>query len=425
MVSVCFYFQVHQPHRLGNFTLFDIGSDKNYFDEKKNKEVMHKVSRKCYLPTNNLLLRLIEKHKGQFKIAFSITGTAVEQFKKYEPDVLDSFKKLADTGCVEFLSETYNHSLSYLYSKEEFKQQVKKHKDMIKELFNQEPEVFRNTELIFNNELSKYVEEMGYKAIIAEGADHILGDRSPNFVYKTVFSDNIKVLLKNYKLSDDIAFRFSNKDWKEHPLTAEKHADWINNSNGNGEVINLFMDYETFGEHQWEDTGIFNFLEKLPEEVLRNPDNNFMTPSEVAKNYESRGKIDAHNYVSWADMERDLSAWLGNNIQHSAMKELYNLEPYVKATGDLELLNTWRNMTTSDHFYYMCTKYFEDGDVHKYFNPYESPYDAFIIFMNVLNDFTLKVKNKLGKNNELLQKNESDQILSKVSDQPSMILKHV
>jgi len=406
---------------LQNFTLFDIGSNKSYVDEKKNKEIIRKVSKKCYLPTNNLLLKLINKHNGKFKVSFSITGTVVEQLEKYEPSVLESFKKLANTGCVEFIGETYNHSLAYLYSKDEFDFQVNKHKEMIKKHFNQEPKVFRNTELIFNNELSKYVENMGYKAILAEGADHILNGRTPNQIYRTVFADKIKVLLKNYKLSDDIAFRFSNKGWVEHPLTAEKHASWIDRINGGGEVVNLFMDYETFGEHQWEDTGIFNFLEQLPAEILKNPDNNFMTPSEVADAYEERGKIDVHNYVSWADIERDISAWLGNNIQHSAIKELYALEPYVKATGDENLIETWRNLTTSDHFYYMCTKYFQDGDVHKYFSPYESPYDAFIIFMNILNDLSLKIKNKLGTNTD---KKEISEILQGVSDKPSMLLKH-
>jgi len=408
MVHVCFYFQVHQPHRIGEFTLFDIGKRKNYFDEKKNRDIVRKVARKCYLPTNNLLLKLIKKHDGKFKVAFSITGTVVEQFKKYDPKVLDSFKELAKTGCVEFLNETYYHSLSYLYSKEEFKEQVQLHKDMIKDLFNQEPKIFRNTELIFNNELSKFIEDMGYTGIIAEGADHVLGDRSPNFVYKTTYAPNIKVLLKNYKLSDDIAFRFSNKGWEDHPLTAEKHADWMNGHNGNGEVINLFMDYETFGEHQWEDTGIFNFLEKLPEEVLKHPDNSFITPTEAAEKLDAKGEIDVHNFVSWADLERDLSAWLGNGIQHSAISELYKLEPYVKATGDKELLHDWRKLTTSDHFYYMCTKWFSDGDVHKYFNPYDSPYDAYILFMNVLNDFTLRVKSKLGTNPKAQELGVSD-----------------
>lgn len=417
MVTVCMYFQVHQPNRLVNFSLFDIGSDKTYFDEKKNRDIVHKVARKCYLPTNNLLFRLIKKHGGKFKIAFSLTGVLIEQLEQYAPEVLDSFKQLADTGCVEFLSETYHHSLAYQFSKKEFKEQLKLHTDKIHELFGQRPKVFRNTELIFNNELARFIEELGYKAILAEGADHILKGRNPNQVYKTVYADNIKVLLKNYKLSDDIAFRFSNKGWKEFPLTAEKHAEWINKINGAGEVVNLFMDYETFGEHQWEDTGIFNFLENWPSQVLKNPDNNFMMPSEVVDKYEARDIIDVHNFTSWADLERDLSAWLGNDLQMAAMKELYAMESYVKMTKDAELVNIWRQLTTSDHFYYMCTKWFSDGDVHKYFNPYDSPYDAFILFMNILNDLAVKVKKKI----------EGREIGKEtfVSDNPSKILKTI
>lgn len=421
MVAICMYFQVHQPHRLRKYSLFDINKNHDYFDEKKNRAVMEKVAKKCYIPTNNLLLKLINQHNGKFRISFSITGTAIEQFQEFAPSVIDSFKKLAETGCVEFIGETYHHSLSYLYSKKEFEDQVKLHEKTIKKLFKQKPRVFRNTELIFNNELSKFIQDMGYKAILAEGADHILGDRSPNFIYNTVYADNIKVLLKNYKLSDDVAFRFSNKGWKEHPLTTEKYAQWLNAVNGNGEVINLFMDYETFGEHQWEDTGIFQFLENFPSEVLKHPDNKFMTPGEVAEAFEPRGKIDVHNYISWADLERDITAWLGNDLQRAAMHELYKLEKYVKAAKDDELLKTWRALSTSDHFYYMCTKWFSDGDVHKYFNPYESPYDAFIIYMNILNDFTMKLKETLlvkGLTNEIKIKPKAPGY----SDTPSQML---
>jgi alpha-amylase len=262
-------------------------------------------------------------------------------------------------------------------------------------LFGQEPKVFRNTELIFNNELAKFIQDMGFEAILAEGADHILNGRSPNFIYKSVYANEIKVLLKNYRLSDDVAFRFSNKGWGDHPLTAEKYAQWINSVNGSGELVNLFMDYETFGEHQWEDTGIFNFMERLPEEILRHPDNNFVTVSEAARLYEPRGEIDVHNFISWADLERDLSAWLGNAIQNASIAELYKLEKYILKSKDENLIRDWRLLTTSDHFYYMCTKWFSDGDVHKYFNPYDSPYDAYIIFMNVLNDVSLRLRETL------------------------------
>ncbi|MGV8161769.1 MAG: glycoside hydrolase family 57 protein [Candidatus Nanoarchaeia archaeon] len=395
MVSVCFYFHVHQPKRLGNYSFFDIGNNSNYFDDHKNKVILDKVKEKCYLRTNDLLYNLIKQHDGKFKVSFSITGSILEQFEQYAPEVLESFKRLADTGCVEFLSETYNHSLSFIFSKDEFTEQVLKHRKKMQELFNQTPVVFRNTELIFNNELAKFVQDMGFIAILAEGADHVLAGRSPNFVYNAVTADKIKVLLKNYRLSDDVAFRFSDKNWVDHPLYVEKYVDWINQVNGNGELVNLFMDYETFGEHQWEDTGIFDFMQQLPEQVLKHPDNSFVTVSEAAKKYEVRDTIDVHNFISWADLERDLTAWLGNPLQGSAAHSLYQMEKYVKATNNKQLLETWRNLTTSDHFYYMCTKWFSDGDVHKYFNPYDSPYDAYIVYMNVLNDFARRVKLEL------------------------------
>ncbi len=391
MVKLCFYFQVHQPFRLRNYTVFDIGQNQDYFDDKKNREITEKVANKCYLPMNNLLLRLIKKHNGKFKISFSISGTAIDQFEEYTPKVIESFKELAKTGCVEFLSETYYHSLSFLFSKQEFKEQVKMHKNKIKELFGITPKAFRNTELVFNNDLAYEVEKMGYPVILAEGADKIIGWRSPNFVYKTP-NANIKLLLKNYKLSDDIAFRFSNKSWKEHPLTVPKFSQWINSINGNGDIVNLFMDYETFGEHQWADTGIFDFMECLPGEILNHPDNGFVTVSEAAE-YPVRADIDFPYFVSWADTERDLTAWLGNDIQNSSIKELYELEKHVKRSNDPELLKAWRKLTTSDHFYYMCTKWFNDGDVHKYFSPYDNPYDGFTSFMNVLNDIALRINN--------------------------------
>jgi len=369
--------------------VFDIGNNSDYFDDNKNKEILQKVANKCYLPANRLLLHLIQKYKGKFKIAFSITGVVAEQIEKYSPETLESFKQLADTGCVEFLSETYYHSLSFLFSKDEFKEQILMHKQLMKRLFNVEPSVFRNTELIYNNELANFVQGLGYKAILAEGADHVLGWRSPNFVYTPKTAEKLKLLLKNYKLSDDIAFRFGDRSWKEHPLTAVKFANWV--TEVPGEVVNLFMDYETFGEHQWEDSGIFNFLEHLPEEAFKKNNIGFATPSELIK-LQSKAELDIHNFVSWADVERDLSAWMGNEIQNSALKQLFNLEKFIKSIGDKNLLADWRKLTTSDHFYYMCTKWFNDGDVHKYFNPYDSPYDAFIAFMNILNDMLLRIK---------------------------------
>ncbi|MBU0536001.1 MAG: glycoside hydrolase family 57 protein [Nanoarchaeota archaeon] len=389
MVNICLYFQVHQPFRLRNYSVFEIGKNNEYFDSKKNIQTMLKVAEKCYLPMNRLLLDHLKNIDG-FKVAFSITGTAIEQFEKYCPEVLQSFKDLAATGKVEFLSETYYHSLSYLYSKQEFKDQIEMHMALMKKHFKAKPTVFRNTELIYNNEMAAFVEKLGYKAMIAEGWDNYLQWRSPNFVYRPYGTSKIKLLLKNYRLSDDVAFRFSNKGWNEWPLTAEKYCKWLNSVNGNGTNINLFMDYETFGEHQWADTGIFDFMKAFPYEVLKHPDNGFVTPSEAAKQ-EPVGELDIPHVLSWADLERDLSAWLGNKMQNSAISRLYQLERSVMETGNKELIDTWRKLQTSDHFYYMSTKYFSDGDVHKYFNPYDSPYDGFITFMNVLNDLMLRV----------------------------------
>ena len=385
MPSVCFYFQVHQPIRLRHYTVFD--NNDQYFDDFKNASVCRKVANKCYLPANRLILDLIRRFDGRFKVAYSITGVLLEQLQRYSPEVLSTFDALAQSGCVEFLAETYYHSLSFLYSRDEFIEQINKHSEIINRFFGQTPRVFRNTELIYNNELACLISSMGrFDAIITEGADHILGTRSPNFLYQPKSCDNVKLLLKNYALSDDIAFRFSNRSWPEWPLTAEKFAGWISRINGNGNVVNLFMDYETFGEHQWEDTGIFNFVRHLPEKILQHPDNNFKTPGEVAQSFPTVDIVDVPHIISWADTERDLSAWLGNAMQSSAIHELYRLERNVKSTNDEKVISDWRKLQASDHFYYMCTKYFADGDVHKYFNPYDSPYDSYINFMNVLDN---------------------------------------
>jgi alpha-amylase len=385
MPSVCFYFQVHQPLRLRHYTVFD--KDERYFDEQKNAFICKKVANKCYLPANRLILEMIRRFKGRFKVAYSLTGILLEQLERYSPEVISTFHALAETGCVEFLAETYYHSLSFLYSRNEFVEQVNKHVEVINYFFGQKPRIFRNTELIYNNDLAALVESMGiFDALITEGADHILGCRSPNFIYRPRNCNKLKVLLKNYSLSDDIAFRFSNRDWREWPLTADKFAGWINRINGNGNVVNLFMDYETFGEHQWKDTGIFDFMRYLPQEILKHPDNNFKTPGEVAQCYQPVDTIDVPHIISWADTERDLSAWLGNAMQSNAIHELYRLEKKIKQTRDEGIISDWRKLQASDHFYYMCTKYFADGDVHKYFNPYDSPYDSYINFMNVLDN---------------------------------------
>ncbi|MBN2542837.1 glycoside hydrolase family 57 protein [bacterium] len=399
MVSVCLYFQVHQPFRLRkDYSFFDIGVNHFYEDEAVNREICNKVSQKCYLPANEVMFQLINKFEGKFKVAYSITGIALEQFEKYNPEVIDSFKRLASTGCVEFINETYYHSLSFIYSRAEFKRQVQMHRKKIIELFNQKPQTFRNTELIYNNELGKFIENMGFKTILTEGADHILSWRSPNFLYQPIDCYKLTVLLKNYKLSDDIAFRFSNRDWDEFPLTADKYASWLHNISGSGEIINLFMDYETFGEHQWLDTGIFAFLNALPGEILRHPDFQFINPSEARKFYTPVAQLDVPYYISWADVERDLTAWIGNPLQNSAIEMAYSLEKKILATRDPDLISIWRKLLVSDHFYYMCTKWFSDGDVHKYFNPFNSPYDAYLVYTNVLNDLKISAEKSRSQN---------------------------
>jgi alpha-amylase len=391
MTDVCFYFQVHQPYRLKKYTLFDIGKRKDYFDEKKNKEIMRKVARKCYKPANRVIQHLLETH-DDFKVAYSITGTAIEQFEEYAPEVLDSFRELVATGKVELLNETYYHSLSSLYDPDEFKKQVKQHGKAMKREFGQKPKVFRNTELIYNNELGKAVYKLGFKGMLTEGWDAVLGWKSPNHVYKAKGSP-IKLLMKNYQLSDDIAFRFGNKQWAGYPLTADKFASWV--APIQGDSVNLFMDYETFGEHQWKDTGIFNFLKQLPNALKANGVR-FHTPSELLK-HKPKDEIDVPNTISWADSERDTSAWVGNKMQQSAAKQIFNMKHRVRKSKDKELMQAWNKLTTSDHLYYMCTKWFSDGDVHKYFNPYDSPYDGFINVQNVLQDMKNRINLKVSK----------------------------
>jgi alpha-amylase len=391
MASVCLYFQVHQPYRLRRYSVFD--TDRHYFDEFQNAELLRKVAQRCYLPAGRMLLDAIKEHEGRFRLAFSLSGVVLEQLEQSAPEVIETFAELSATGCVEFLSETYYHSLAFLYSREEFRTQVEMHRALIKKLFGQEPRVFRNTELIYNNDLAHFVSHMGYDGILAEGADQILGTRTPNELYRPPHAPKLKLLLKNYRLSDDIAFRFSNRNWEQWPLTAEKFAQWVNQINGHGQLCNLFMDYETFGEHQWAETGIFDFMRHLPGQILKSSaENRFLTPSQVIDTFQPVGEIDVPHMISWADSERDLSAWLGNAMQSNALHELHKIEAALKEKGDAQLLSDWRRISTSDHFYYMCTKYWSDGDVHKYFSPYESPYDSYINFMNVLDNIQTRLR---------------------------------
>lgn len=394
MKTVCLYFQVHQPWRLKVYRFFNIGKDHNYLDDFTNRAIMQKVARQCYLPMNALLLKLIKENKGAFKCSFSITGSAVEQFRAYAPEVLDSFRALAETGCVEFLAETYSHSLAALSSKEDFVEQVKLHSKMIKDEFGKKPVAFRNTELIYSDAIGEMVSELGFKTILAEGAKHVMGWKSPNFLYTNAIDNRLRVLLRNYKLSDDIAFRFSNQGWDQYPLTADKFAQWV--SEENGEVINLFMDYETFGEHQKATTGIFDFVKALPKAILKQPEVCFATVSEAAKAYQPVGVLHCPHVMSWADEERDVTAWLGNELQNEAFSKLYALKDKVKSLKNADFEYVWNFMQTSDHFYYMATKWLSDGDVHSYFNPYGSSYEAFINYMNVLSDFEIEVEKALA-----------------------------
>jgi alpha-amylase len=390
MAAVVFYFQVHQPYRLRRYSVFD--TDRNYFDDAKNTEIVRKVAQRCYLPANRVMLENIKCHEGRFRISFSITGTALDQFERTAPDVLASFQELAATGCVEFLDETHYHSLSFLYSREEFRWQVEMHRSAVRRLFGQEPRVFRNTELIYNNDLGHFVSHMGYDGVLAEGADRILGPRSPNRLYRPPHATKIKLLLKNYRLSDDIAFRFGARTWEQYPLTADKFAQWINQINGHGDVCNLFMDYGTFGEHQSAETGIFEFLRYLPARILDHPDNEFLTPSQAADKFSAAAELDVPNLVSWSERERDMSAWIGNAMQSNALNELYKLEGPLKEHGDEKLLTDWRRLSSSDHFYYMSTKHWAEDDLQKHFSPYESPYDSYINYMNVLDNIQSRIR---------------------------------
>ena len=387
MPSIVFYFKVHQPYRIRHYTVFDVYENKNYFDDEKNKFYLERIVKKCYLPTLNLIYELIEKTEGKFKVSFGITGVLIEQLQQWYPEVIGLFKKLSKTASVEFVGETYYHSLSSLYSIKDFKEQVLLHKKLIKNLFSQESKVFANTELIYFDELTKIVKDLGFKAILTEGVPWILEWRSPNFIYEDP-QKILKILLRNYKLSDDVSFRFSAKWWEEWPLTADKFSSWLEVHNGNAEIINLFMDFETFGEHQWKETGIFEFLKALPFEILKRKDLDFALPSEVIEKYPTRGIFSSKKPITWADTERDLTAWLGNEMQQECVEILYSLE---KDTP-FYLKEIWRKLQTADHFYYMCTKWFADGDVHKYFNPYETPYDAYLNFRNVLEDLKLRIK---------------------------------
>ncbi|MDR2336702.1 MAG: glycoside hydrolase family 57 protein [Candidatus Nomurabacteria bacterium] len=391
MRSGILYFHIHQPPRVREYSIFDVGNRSDYFSNGtphsriNNQLIFEKVAEKSYRPMLKLLEDLLNQHQS-FQFSLSITGTFLEQAEKWGQDIVETLKRLVATGRVEIVAETYYHSLAFFFSKPEFERQVKQHQAKIKELFGVESRIFRNTELSYNDDLAAWAEDFGFDGILAEGWDKVLRGRSPNFIYRPANTNKIKLLLKNYRLSDDVAFRFSDKNWAEFPLTVEKYLAWMEDSALSGPLINLFMDFETFGEHQWADTGIFQFFEQFVGRFLENPENNFLTVSNAVAQYEAIDEISMPETVTWADTERDLSAWLGNSMQHEAAKNLYEIEKAVLATKNQQLIDDWRNLQTSDHLYYMCTKYWNDGDVHAYFSAYESPYDAFLYFMNAMRD---------------------------------------
>lgn len=395
--AVVLYLHVHQPYRIRHYTVFDSGVQHDYFDSDSdhhasNERILKKVAEKSYLPTNARLLQLL-KDNPEFKLSLSLSGIVIEQLERWSPKALQSFKDLCDTGRVEILDETYHHSLAFFYSREEFEIQVAMHRQKIQEVFGQTPRVFRNTELAYNNDLARWADQAGYKGILTEGWDPVLEWRSPNYVYQPAGTEQIRLLMKNYRLSDDIAFRFGDHDWKEWPLTADKFTHWMSEDK-DATNFDLFMDYETFGEHQWEASGVFDFLEHLPREWLKTEGNTFMTVSEAVETFEPVGEVDVPHIITWADTERDLSAWLGNSMQSSSIQALYDLGRQIIDTGDWALIEDWRRLQTSDHFYYMCTKWFNDGDIHAYFSPYETPYEAYINFMNVYRDLQSRLAEK-------------------------------
>lgn len=391
MRSICLYFQVHQPFRLRTYRFFNIGQDHYYYDDYQNRHIIKRVAEKSYLPANNMLFELIKEYGSAFKVSFSISGTALDQLEMHVPEVIRSFRELADTGQVEFLAETYAHSLAALSNRDEFVRQVELHASRVESLFGKRPTTFRNSELIYSDRIGEMVADMGFHTMLTEGAKHILGWKSPNYMYCNNINPKLKVLLRNFRMSDDLTFRFSNQDWSEWPLTTEKFVKWLNNVDKKEEVVNLFLDYETIGEHQWKETGIFDFFRHLPATVFAKSNFTFNTPEQLYHELQPVSAISVPHPISWADEERDLTAWLGNELQDEAFGKLYSYASKVKQCKDAEIMKDWLYLQTSNHFYYMCTKWFSAGEVHKYFNPYGSPYEAFINYMNVLSDFMIRV----------------------------------
>ena len=402
MKSVVLYLHMHQPYRVKNYSIFAVDHDHDYWTSTdwyagtNNERVFKKVAEKSYRPMLKELEHCLEMYP-KFKFSLSITGTLLEQAEEWAPEIIESLQRLAKTGRVEFVAETFYHSLSFFYDRDEFTDQVRKHQDTIRRLFGVETQVFRNTELAYNDDLAKWADGFGFKGILAEGWDKILRNRTPNTIYRAEGCDNLKLICKNYRLSDDVAFRFSDKTWLEWPLTTEKYTRWINTAFETGPIVNLFMDFETFGENVWKDTGIFEFFEGFVKRWNETEDGDFMTVSQACDSVEPKDTISMPWTVTWADTERDLSAWLGNSMQHEAMNGIYELRSEVLATNNEDIIEGWRRLTTSDHAYYMCTKSFDDGGVHAYFSPYDSPFDAFLYYMNAVRDMRGRIDKALGK----------------------------
>lgn len=392
MTSVCFYFQVHQPFRLRRESLQGVGAEESYFDDGLNELVMRRVAERCYLPMNAVLLQAIEATDGEFCCSFSISGTALEQFERWCPEVLDSFRALFDTGAVELLGETSHHSLAALAHEREFAYQVRDHADNLERIFGRRPSSFRNTELIIDDSVARQVQALGYQTLLGEGADALLGWRSASRVYQPVDCEALSLLLRTYHFSDDIAFRFSNRDWPSYPLMADTFADWLDREAQGTPFLGLFMDYETFGEHQWAETGIFEFMKALPGYVLAKPGLTFATPGQVARMHQPVAELEYPRAISWADAERDLSAWLGNEMQRAAHKAVWDLADAARA-ADPALYEAWRKLTTSDHTYYMATGHVQDsdGDVHEYFSPYDSAHQAYVTAMAAIEDLARRL----------------------------------
>lgn len=407
MKTICFYFQIHQPFRLRRYRFFDIGNNHYYYDDFQNEEIFHRISEKCYLPANRAIMEMIRKSGGKFKVAFSISGTALEQMEIYAPEVIDSFRELAGLGCVEFLAETYAHSLASLGDPEEFKTQVRMHTEKVKALFGVEPKVFRNTELIYSDDISELVYELGFDGMLTEGAKHVLGWKSPNYVYASAIRPQLKLLLKNDRFSEDLSIRFDDHSWKEYPLTADKYISAISATAEGEKIINAFMNYEVLGSMHAADTGIFDFFKALPQYAERN-DITFSLPSEIFAQTRPVDSISVPYPMSWVDEEKDCSSWLGNVLQQEAFRKLNEISERVRLCENRRIKQDWIYLQSSDHLYYMSTKHYN------LFSPYDNPYDAFNNYMNVLSDFILRVEAQFPSS---IENEELNSLLTTIQNQ--------